>query len=98
MGAKTLAERGQIEPTTLHLLEVYAVHYGRWQSAEEHIAEYGAVVAAPRTGMPMHNPQLAVALRAADMVLKISRTLGFTMHLAKGGGKQNDVWSDEPGS
>ncbi len=94
--AQVLTERGDLDQAVLAILESYAVHYGRWRDAEAHVAEFGTVVPAPRTGVPMHNPQLAVANRAADTLLKLAKALRITPDtrpkFADDGG--NDGWSD----
>ena len=40
--------------------------------------QHGVLVAAPRTGVPMHNPYLAVANKAAELVAKMASELGLT--------------------
>jgi phage terminase small subunit len=76
--ARVIAERGDLDQAALGVLEAYSIHYGRWRGAEAHVAEFGAVVPAPRTGVPMHNPQLAVANRSADALLKLAKALRIT--------------------
>ncbi|WP_448192717.1 phage terminase small subunit P27 family [Azospirillum sp. sgz301742] len=76
--AAVLADRGDLGPETLGALEIYCINYGRWRDAEAHVAEHGAVVAAPKTGVPMHSPHLTVANRASEMCLKLAKALRIT--------------------
>ena len=47
-------------------------------AAELHVNEFGAIVAAPRTGVPMQNPHLSIATKAADTVSRVAAELGLT--------------------
>ena len=58
-------------------IEIYSRAFARWRIAEAHVAEHGPIVPAPRTGVPMHNPYLAVANAAAATVLKAGADLGL---------------------
>ena len=64
-------------PENAAALEILAVNYARWRLAVAHVAVHGPIVPAPRTGVPMHNPYLAVANGAAEKVLKIEVELGL---------------------
>jgi len=64
-------------PENAAALEILAVNYARWRLAEAHVAMHGPIVPAPRTGVPMHSPYLAVANGAAEKVLKIEAELGL---------------------
>ena len=46
--------------------------------ARRHVAEHGAIVPAPRTGVPMHNPHRAIARQAEASMLKLAAELGLT--------------------
>lgn len=59
-------------------VEVYVRNLIRMRQAEEHVAAHGAIVPAPRTGVPMQNPYLAVANRAAKEVRSAAAELGLT--------------------
>lgn len=59
-------------------LAIYCQNWARMIDAELHVAEHGVVVAAPRTGVPMHNPHLAIANKAAELVAKIAVEFGMT--------------------
>ncbi|MBN8956894.1 MAG: P27 family phage terminase small subunit [Rhizobiales bacterium] len=64
-------------PENATAIEILCVQYARWKLSEAHVALHGPIVAAPRTGVPMHNPHVAVANAAADRVLKIEAELGL---------------------
>ena len=78
-----LEAAGRAERVNLTQLEVYARAMVRMREAEKHVADYGVIVAAPRTGLPMRNPRLAIATEASAVVAKLSRELGI-----EGGGDQ----------
>jgi P27 family predicted phage terminase small subunit len=59
-------------------VEVYVRNLVRMRSAEASVAELGAIVHAPKTGVPMQNPYLAVANRAAKEVRSAAAELGLT--------------------
>lgn len=59
-------------------VEVYVRNLVRMREAEAHVAEHGPIVNAPRTGVPMQNPYLAVANRAAKEVRSAAAELGLT--------------------
>jgi phage terminase small subunit len=73
--AAVLADRGDLGPEVLATLEAFCIQFARMRQAEAHVADHGVVVAAPRTGVPMHNPHLAIANRAAEMLLKFAKAL-----------------------
>ncbi|MSP83823.1 MAG: phage terminase small subunit P27 family [Alphaproteobacteria bacterium] len=60
------------------LLAAYCVAWSRWVEAERHVAAYGTIVEAPRTGLPMANPHLAIANKAMEQVTKIGSEFGLT--------------------
>jgi P27 family predicted phage terminase small subunit len=76
--APVLADRGDLGPETLATLETYCTQFARWRTAEAHVAEHGVVVAAPRTGVPMHNPHLAIANKACELAMKLAKSLRIT--------------------
>ena len=59
----------------LGTLEAYRANYQPWREAEGHVAEHGIQVSAPRTGLPIDNPFLAVSNRAAALMLKMAKAL-----------------------
>ena len=59
-------------------VEVYVRNLLRMRMAEGMVAEQGAIVFAPKTGVPMQNPYLAVANRAAKEVRSAAAELGLT--------------------
>lgn len=56
----------------------YCIAYARWVKAEENVLEFGEIVKAPRTGVPMHNPWLTVSNKASADMLKFGTELGLT--------------------
>ena len=73
--ASVLVERGDLDAAVLGTLEAYVINYARWREAEGHVAEHGIQVLAPRTGLPIDNPFLAVSNRAAALMLKMATAL-----------------------
>ena len=73
--AAVLVERGDLDAAVLGTLEAYCLNYQRWREAEDHVAEHGIQVSAPRTGLPIDNPYLAVSNRAAALMLKMAKAL-----------------------
>jgi P27 family predicted phage terminase small subunit len=59
-------------------VELYVRNLVRMRRCEAHLAQHGPIVAAPRTGVPMQNPYLAIANRAAETVAKMAAELGLT--------------------
>ena len=70
-----LHERGDLDAAILGTLESYAIHYERWRQAEAHVRDYGLMVEAPRTGVPMENPHVSIANKAASMTLRLAKAL-----------------------
>lgn len=59
------------------LIEMAALAYADWRLAEAHVAQYGPIVPAPKTGVPMHNPYKAVADGAMKRCQAAERDLGI---------------------
>ena len=59
-------------------IEIYVRNLVRMRRAEEHVTRFGPIVPAPRTGVPMHNPHLAIANAAAASVARMVAELGLT--------------------
>lgn len=59
-------------------MERWCVNYVRWRAAEAHVAKHGAIVAAPRTGVPMQNPHLSVANAAGLVLDRLAVEFGLT--------------------
>ena len=59
-------------------LAIYCQNWARMIDAEANVSKYGAVVPAPRTGVPMHNPYLAIANKSAEIVARMSVEFGMT--------------------
>lgn len=69
---------GTLGAETRAALAIYCRAWQRLVEAEAHVAQHGELVAAPRTGVPMHNPYLAIANQAAATILKIGGEFGFS--------------------
>jgi P27 family predicted phage terminase small subunit len=59
-------------------LAIYCQNWARMVEAERHVAEHGLMVAAPRTGVPMHNPYLSIAKASAATCSRIAAEFGLT--------------------
>jgi P27 family predicted phage terminase small subunit len=73
-----LAAMGVLGRENRATLAIYCQNWARMVAAEMHVNEHGPIVPAPRTGVPMHNPHLAVANRAAGIVAKLAAEFGLT--------------------
>lgn len=73
-----LRRAGTLDRDNGAAIEIYVRNLVRMRVAERHLGEFGAIVPAPRTGVPMQNPYLAVANRAAEAVAKMAAELGLT--------------------
>ncbi len=74
---------GGEKKVNLAILEMYSRAVCRMRDAEAHVAEHGTIVPAPRTGVPMENPYLAVATKSAASVAKCATQLGLDESAAK---------------
>jgi P27 family predicted phage terminase small subunit len=72
-----LQKNGSADRVNLSQLEVYCRAVVRMREAEANVAEFGEIVPAPRTGLPIKNPYLGVAADASKTVAKLSNTLGI---------------------
>ena len=59
-------------------LAAYCQTYARWIEAEQHIAQLGLVVKAPRTGYPIQNPYLPIANKALEHMRNFLTEFGMT--------------------
>jgi P27 family predicted phage terminase small subunit len=73
-----LAAMGVLGRENRATLAIYCQNWARMVAAELHVNANGPIVPAPRTGVPMHNPYLAVANRAADVVARLASEFGLT--------------------
>lgn len=73
-----MQEMGTLGKETRAALAVYCKAWQRMLDAEAHVAQHGELVSAPRTGVPMHNPYLAIANQAAATVVRLAAEFGFT--------------------
>ena len=75
--AKKLHNAGILSNVDRAVLAAYCQVYGRWVQAEIDLREKGVVVLTTN-GNPIKNPQLNVADKALDQILKFSREFGLT--------------------
>ena len=73
-----LQVQGIITQADRAALAAYCVAWGRWVEAERKVKEMGAVVKAPRTGVPMQNPFLSIANNAMAQMIKLAAEFGMT--------------------
>ena len=69
--AQTLA------PTNVHAVKRLVMAWLTYDRAMAHVARHGAVVPAPRTKTPMHNPWFAVTVQAGKMAATLEAELGL---------------------
>ena len=69
------------------LVETYVVNLVRMRQADRHIAEFGLIVSAQRTGAAIENPHLRISTSAARVVAKLAAVLG----LSPGGARRKSV-------
>ena len=65
-------------PLDRSALAAYCVAYARWVEAENVIAKVGPITKAPKTGVPMHNPFLAVANAAMAQMERFGAKFGLS--------------------
>jgi P27 family predicted phage terminase small subunit len=76
--APGMAERGVLTPWDRAALAAYCASWSLWIDAAAKVAALGAVVKAPKTGVPMQNPYLSIANGAQDRMAKLAGELGLT--------------------
>ena len=74
----SMAAKQTLDQDNAVLIELAAGAYADWRLSEAHVAKYGPIVPAPRTGVPMHNPYKAIADAAGKRVLVYERELGIS--------------------
>lgn len=72
------APPGLLTTIDAELFAAYVVAAHLHAVATVKVQELGAVIAAPRTGTPMHNPYLSVLNRATENLRKLGAELGFS--------------------
>jgi P27 family predicted phage terminase small subunit len=60
------------------VVRIYVLSFVEAKRARAHVAEHGAIVPAPRTGIPTHNPYRKVAQEAELAVSRLAEVLGMT--------------------
>ena len=60
------------------VVRIYVLSFVEAKRARAHVAEHGAIVPAPRTGIPTHNPYRKVAQEAELQVARLADVLGMT--------------------
>jgi len=73
----SLRAKGTLDRDNDALIEMAAGAYADWKLAEAHVAQFGPIVPAPRTGVPMHNPYKAIADAAMKRLQAAERDLGI---------------------
>ena len=73
-----LRRQGTLGAEVGDVLRLYVEACVEATRARAHVREHGAIVPAPRTGVPMHSPYRAVARQAEAMILKLAAELGLT--------------------
>jgi P27 family predicted phage terminase small subunit len=73
-----MAAIGTLGQENREVLAIYCQAWGRMVEAEDHVSKFGQMVPAPRTGVPMHNPHMAIAYKSAETVSRLAAELGFT--------------------
>jgi len=60
------------------VVRLYVISFVEARRARAHVREHGAIVPAPRTGIPTHNPYRKVAQEAELAVARLADVLGMT--------------------
>jgi P27 family predicted phage terminase small subunit len=60
------------------VLEIYIVAKSIHENASQKISEFGAVIKAPRTGVPMKSPFVGIANQQAQILAKCISEMGFS--------------------
>lgn len=75
--APVLVKAGIVTAADRAALAVYCQQYARVASAERLVEEQGPIVKSP-SGYPIQNPNLAIANKAATLLIKYAAELGIT--------------------
>lgn len=75
---RAMAAAHTLSPENLPLVERYASAHLRWREAERMILDGGAVIAAPRSKVPMANPWLSISRSAAAAATRLEAELGLS--------------------
>lgn len=73
-----LREQGTLGRECGDVIRFYVVAFVEARRARAHVFEHGAVVSAPRTGVPMLSPFLSVARAAETTCAKLAAEMGLT--------------------
>jgi phage terminase small subunit len=74
---KSMTAKGTLDSDNSALIEMAAGAYADWKLGEAHVAKFGPIVPAPKTGVPMHNPYKAVADGAFKRMVSAEDRLGI---------------------
>lgn len=95
--ADLLRRQGTLGAEVGDVLRLYVEACIEAARARAHVREHGAIVPAPRTGVPMHSPHRAVARQAEATMLKLAAELGMTpssrSRIAKPAGQGNNPFA-----
>jgi len=72
-----LVDLGVLTRIDRAVLEAFVVNYGIWAAAIEHVLAVGAMVKAPQSGVPMQNPNVAIAKNAMKLWMAAAAELGI---------------------
>ena len=73
-----MIRKNTFDTDCLDTVAMYAMQWARFLEAERQVAVLGPIVKAPKSGVAMHNPFLAVANGAFDRAAKLAAELGLT--------------------
>ena len=75
---KRLRKLGLLTDIDTAAFAAYCAAWGRWVEAEEALIKHGAVVRAPKTGVPMQNPYLSIANTAIRQIREFLTEFGMS--------------------
>ena len=73
-----LRSKNRLTTRSLDLVRLYVISWFEAHQARANLAQWGAIVSHPRTGLPIRNPHLKVARDAEATCVKLVRELGLS--------------------
>lgn len=73
-----LAPSGLLKDVDASVFTVWVVAFDLYQEASDKLARTGMLIKAPKTGVPMQSPYLAIVNRQAQIMMRAVAEMGFT--------------------
>lgn len=94
----TLSPPGLLKDVDTSVFAVWVVAFDLYQEASEKLSRTGMLIKAPKTGVPMQSPYLAIVNKQAQIMMKAAAEMGFTPAsrsrvVVKREASKDDPWS-----